>query len=100
MTGHCLFFAGTKNLKLKMPFAVLTERVRELSLDKSLVLFFRCQHLGFNKCFPIFFVSKNLGGGVSLSEEEIESLLVEVDVDCDGVIQYDEFCGLAVNIVL
>ena len=40
---------------------------------------------------------KNLGGGVDLTEEEIESLLTEVDVDCDGVIQYYEFCGLAVS---
>ena len=40
---------------------------------------------------------QNLGGGVDLTEEEIESLLIEVDVDCDGVIQYDEFCGLAVT---
>ena len=32
-----------------------------------------------------------------MTEDEIESLLIEVDVDCDGVIQYDEFCGLAVS---
>ena len=42
---------------------------------------------------------QNLGGGVDLTEEEIESLLIEVDVDGDGVIQYDEFCGLAVNVI-
>ena len=42
---------------------------------------------------------QNLGGGVDLTEEEIESLLIEVDVDGDGVIQYDEFCGLAVTVI-
>ena len=42
---------------------------------------------------------QNLGGGVDLTEEEIHSLLLEVDVDGDGVIQYDEFCGLAVTVI-
>ena len=40
---------------------------------------------------------QNLGGGVELTEKEIESLLLEVDVDGDGVIRYDEFFGLAIN---
>ncbi|XP_023326163.1 calmodulin-A [Eurytemora carolleeae] len=89
--GSCLGY-----LKLPDFLDMMSKILDKRNCESEIEIAFRCfdRHgVGFVTRTELMHIFQNIG--VKLTEEEIEELLTEADVDKDGLINYEEFIYMA-----